>query len=194
MALLWDYKRLINKWLNKTHTIGSPDLDALIDISNSASASYGPVSGDLKVISRDLTLLAGDSIGFKITASGGTFIKFIHAEGLNIKYLSSMEGIALNIGSAKSLNLTDDGDYVAHYLELSDVLYNNDDIVISHSSPLDTGIYSDNEVYAVITNDTASTISSAFTIGVQKINDFTGTFGLIPLTNLQPTTEMSDYG
>ena len=61
-------------------------------------------------------------------------------------------------------------------------------------SPLNTGIYSDNEVYAVITNNTDSTIFSQFTIGVQKINDFTGTFGLIPTTNLQPTTEMSDYG
>lgn len=194
MALLWDYKKLLNKWLNKTHTIGSPDLDALIDISNSTSASYGPVSGDLKVISRDLTLLSGDSIGFKITSSGGTFIKFIHAEEFNIKYLSNIEGNAINIGNAKSLNLTNNGDYVAHYLELSDVLYNNEDIVISHASPLDTGIYSDNEVYAVITNDTAATISSAFTIGVQKIDDFTGTFGLIPTSDLQPTTEMSTYG
>ena len=194
MALLWDYKKLLNKWLNKTHTIGSPDLDALIDISNSTSASYNPVSGNLKVISRGLTLSSGDSIGFKITASGGTFIKFVHADGFNIKYLSTMTGGAIDIGSAKSLNLTDDGDYVAHYLELSDVLYNNDDIVISHTSPLDTGIYSDNEVYAVITNNTDTSIIGQFTIGIQKINDFTGTFGLIPTTDLQPTTEMSNYG
>lgn len=194
MALLWDYKKLLNKWLNKTHTIGSPDLDALIDISNSTSASYNPASASLKVISRDLTLLGGDSIGFKITASGGTFIKFIHAEGFNIKYLSTMTGSTINIGSAKSLNLTDDGDYIAHYVELSDVLYGNDDVVISHSSPLDTGIYSDNEVYAVITNNNDSSIIGQFTIGVQKIDNFTGVFGLIPTTDLQPTTEMSDYG
>ena len=132
MAALNDYKKLLTKWLTRTHQVGSPDLDALIDISNSTSASYGPVSGDLKVISRDLTLVAGESIGFKITASGGTFIKFIHAEDFNIKYLSAITGNTINIGSAKSLNLTDDGDYIAHYLELSDVLYNADDVVISH--------------------------------------------------------------
>ena len=32
MALPDDYKALINKWLTKTHTVGSPELDALIDI------------------------------------------------------------------------------------------------------------------------------------------------------------------
>lgn len=105
-----------------------------------------------------------------------------------------MTGSTINIGSAKSLNLTDDGDYIAHYVELSDVLYGNDDVVISHSSPLDTGIYSDNEVYAVITNNNDSSIIGQFTIGVQKIDNFTGVFGLIPTTDLQPTTEMSDYG
>jgi hypothetical protein len=31
MANSGDYKKLNNKWLNKTHTIGSPELDALID-------------------------------------------------------------------------------------------------------------------------------------------------------------------
>jgi hypothetical protein len=33
MASLGDYKLLITKWLNRNHTVGSPDLDALIDIS-----------------------------------------------------------------------------------------------------------------------------------------------------------------
>ena len=34
MASPGDYKNLENKWLNKTHSIGSPELDALIDISD----------------------------------------------------------------------------------------------------------------------------------------------------------------
>jgi hypothetical protein len=80
------------------------------------------------------------------------------------------------------------------YTELSNVTYNIDDIIISHASELNIGVYSDNEVYAIINNDTAATISSAFTIGVEKINDFTSTLGLMPDTNLQPTTEMSTYG
>ena len=193
MALPGDYKKLINKWLNRNHTVGSPDLDALIDISSAFNTNGDTIPGNLKVISRDFSLAAGDSVGFKITASGGTFIKFIHAEGFNVKYLSSMSGTTIDIGSAKSLNLTDNGDYIAHYLELSNVLYDNNDVVISHSSPLDVGVYSDNEVYAIITNNTSASINGQFTIGVQKINDFAGAFGLIPTTDLQPTTEMSDY-
>lgn len=34
MALADDYKKLINKWLTKTHSIGSPELDALINIEH----------------------------------------------------------------------------------------------------------------------------------------------------------------
>ena len=33
MASPEDYKKLENVWLNKTHSVGSPDLDALIDIA-----------------------------------------------------------------------------------------------------------------------------------------------------------------
>lgn len=39
MALADDYKKLVNKWLNKTHTIGSPELDALIDIERFTGTS-----------------------------------------------------------------------------------------------------------------------------------------------------------
>tara|TARA_R110000765_G_scaffold402510_1_gene498316 strand:- start:1466 stop:2200 length:735 start_codon:yes stop_codon:yes gene_type:complete len=39
MALAEDYKKLVNKWLNKTHTIGSPILDALIDIERFTGTS-----------------------------------------------------------------------------------------------------------------------------------------------------------
>ena len=194
MASPGDYKELYLKWLNKTHTIGSPDLDALIDISDSVSASFGVTSGELKVISRDLDLNAGDSIGFKITGTGGTFIKFIHAEGFNIKYLETLTGTISATGNAKSLNLTGNDDFVVDYVEYSSVSLNLADVVMSHASELNIGIYSDNEVYAIITNDTAATISSAFTIGVEKIHDFTSTLGLVPTTNLTPTTEMSTYG
>lgn len=194
MASPGDYKELYLKWLNKTHTIGSPDLDALIDISNSISASHGVTTGELKVISRDLDLLVAESIGFKITATGGTFIKYIHAEGFNIKYLSALSGTISGTGIAKSLNLTGNDDFEVDYIEYSGVTFNLADVVISHASELNIGIYSDNEVYAIISNDTAATISSAFTIGIEKINDFTSTLGLMPDTNLQPTTEMSDYG
>lgn len=175
MASPGDYKELYLKWLNKTHTIGSPNLDALIDISNSISASHSATSGDLKVISRDLDLNTGESIGFKITASGGTFIKYIHAEGFNIKYLSTLSGTISDTGTAKSLNLTGNDEFTVNYTEYSSVTFDLNDVVISHASQLNIGIYSDNEVYAIITNDTAATISSAFTIGVLKINDFTGT-------------------
>jgi hypothetical protein len=194
MASPGDYKELYLKWLNKTHTVGSPDLDALIDISNSISASHGVTTGELKVISRDLDLTTGASIGFKITATGGTFIKYIHAEGFNIKYLSILSGTISDTGTDKSLNLTGNDDFDVNYVEYSSVTFNLADVVISHASELNIGIYSDNEVYAIITNDTAETISSAFTIGVEKINDFTSTLGLMPDTNLQPTTEMSNYG
>ena len=39
MALADDYKKLINKWLTKTHSIGSPELDALIDIEHFTGTS-----------------------------------------------------------------------------------------------------------------------------------------------------------
>tara|TARA_R110000744_G_scaffold380393_1_gene501049 strand:- start:378 stop:1220 length:843 start_codon:yes stop_codon:yes gene_type:complete len=39
MALPDDYKALINKWLTKTHTVGSPELDALIGIEGNTGTA-----------------------------------------------------------------------------------------------------------------------------------------------------------
>ena len=55
MAAIDDYKKLYLKWLTSTHTVGSPELDALIDISANSSTpkdyfievSLGNVAGTL---------------------------------------------------------------------------------------------------------------------------------------------------
>lgn len=39
MALADDYKKLVNKWLTKTHSVGSPELDALIEMTDLAGTT-----------------------------------------------------------------------------------------------------------------------------------------------------------
>jgi hypothetical protein len=194
MALPGDYKKLKNKWLNKTHSVGSPDLDALITLIGSNNQSDDIISGNIKVISRDLTLTAGDSIGFKITGSSGSYIKSIRADNFNIKYVSQMTGTSVVDSSAKSLNLSDEGTYNAYYAEFSPVSYNINDVIISTDDCLELGLYSNDSVYAIITNNTDNSINGSFIICVQEIEGSASFIGLTPTTDLQPMTEMSNYG
>lgn len=49
MASLGDYKKLYLKWLNKTHKVGSPELDALIDLAVLSKNMQKTAFGELAV-------------------------------------------------------------------------------------------------------------------------------------------------
>lgn len=81
MASIGDYKLLLNKWLNKTHTIGSPELDALINIESNTDGVVTTAFGEAAVvqnvpimqITAQYSLLAGTLTVIDNNTSGTAF-------------------------------------------------------------------------------------------------------------------------
>jgi hypothetical protein len=77
MAAIDDYKKLYLKWLTKTHTVGSPELDALIDLSVSAKDMQKTAFGELSVAEPTPVLQMSAQYGLTdevmtIASDGGT--------------------------------------------------------------------------------------------------------------------------
>lgn len=75
MAAFNDYKKLFTKWLTKTHQVGSPELDALINIEVSGSVPKGAYGEALSVEPTpraQITAQYGFTDSIFSTAIGGT--------------------------------------------------------------------------------------------------------------------------
>ncbi len=57
-------------------------------------------------INDPFTLQPGDTLGYRITAAGGTFVRFVFADGLTVKYVSLFTCLLLKLGGSKVLNQT----------------------------------------------------------------------------------------
>jgi hypothetical protein len=79
MASFSDYKKLFNKWVNKNHKVGSPELDALIRIAGMARTAFG-----------DLAVTQSTPV-YKGSAQYGLLNEVIP--------LSSLGGVATSVGS-----------------------------------------------------------------------------------------------
>ena len=164
-----------------------------INVSDQGSLNAGVLAGTMHAVHRDFTLLAGDSVGFKIQAAGGAFLRFVNADALTVKYATSFTGLLVKLGGSKSLNRSVDIGYKAYYAEYKNLTLNDDDVILSGAAPFSYGIYSDGDIYIVITNNTTSTVTDAFSAGLQSVGDFAVPYGLSASTVLSATTEMSIY-
>lgn len=77
MALFGDYKKLYLQWLNKTHKVGSPELDALIDLTTAATNMQKTAFGELSVAEPTPTIQISAQYGLtdevmEISNNGGT--------------------------------------------------------------------------------------------------------------------------
>jgi hypothetical protein len=164
-----------------------------LNISDSNSVAGAVLIGLMHAVNNEFTVEAGDSVGFKIRAAGGTFVRFANADGLTIKYVTSFTGNLLLFGSSRSLNLAIDNGYRAFYDKYDELVFLDKEVILSGQAPINTELYANNDVYIVVKNNTAQTVTDSFSAGLQSVGEFTFPFGLYPDTALTSTTEMLNY-
>lgn len=173
-----------NKDANNVTALNMVDVNA-IDIA--------VLKGTLHAVNNEFTLAPGESVGFKIRAAGGTFVRFANADGLTVKYVTSFTGKLLLLGSSRSLNSAIDNGYRAFYDKFGSLVFADEEVILSGNAPLSTGIFSDQDVFIVVKNNTSQTVSDSFSAGMQSVGAFTTPYGIIGSTLLISTTEMSTY-
>tara|TARA_R110000822_G_C15130564_1_gene475074 strand:+ start:55 stop:669 length:615 start_codon:yes stop_codon:yes gene_type:complete len=164
-----------------------------VNVSDTNTVAQAVLSGTMHAVNNEITLLAGESVGFKIRAAGGTFVRFVNADGLTIKYVTSFTGLVLELGVSKSLNLTIDNGYRAFYDKYTNLVFTDHQIILSGQAPMSTEVFAANEVYIVVKNNTGQTVTDNFSAGLQSVGEFTTPYGLTATTALTATTEMIIY-
>lgn len=164
-----------------------------LNVSNQDSLDASVLSGTIHAVHNDFTLLAGESVGYKIRAAGGTFVRFVYADSLTVKYVTSFTGLPVSLGSSRPLNQSVDNGYHAYFGRYTNLVLSEDDVILSGGAPLSLGIYSDDDLYIVVTNNTAATVTDSFSAGLQSVGSFAIPYGLQSNTALTATTEMSLY-
>ena len=164
-----------------------------VSISDVNSVAQAVLNGAMHAVNNEITLLSGESVGFKVRAAGGTFVRFVNADGLTVKYVTSFTGLILLLGSSRSLNLSVDNGYRAFYDKFKDPVFADSDVILSGQAPISTEVFSENDVFIVVKNNTLNTVTDNFSVGLQSVGAFTAPFGLAATTVLTPTTQMSIY-
>jgi hypothetical protein len=182
---------LLDKQLS-THTTDSAG-KVSVNVSDTNTVAQAVLSGTMHAVNNEITLLAGESVGFKIRAAGGTFVRFVNADGLTIKYVTSFTGLVLAFGVSKSLNLTIENGYRAFYDKYTNLVFTDHQIILSGQAPMTTEVFAANEVYIVVKNNTGQTVTDNFSAGLQSVGEFTNPYGLTATTALTATTEMIIY-
>jgi hypothetical protein len=182
---------LLDKQLSTlvTNSVGTVSVN-VSDISNVARAV---LAGTMHAVNNEFTLLPGESIGFKIRAAGGSFIRFVNADGLTVKYVSTFTGDLKSLGVSKNLNYNADDGYRAFYNKFVNPVFVTADVILSGSAPVRTEVFSTDEVFIVLTNNTAQTVTDNFSAGLQSVGAFVQPYGLTATRALTATTQMSIY-
>jgi hypothetical protein len=182
---------LLDKQLS-THTTDSAG-KVSVNVSDTNTVAQAVLSGTMHAVNNEFTLAPGASVGFRIRAAGGTFVRFANADGLTVKYVTSFTGSLLLLGSSRSLNRTIHNGYRAFYSKYTNPVFNDNEIILSGQAPLNTELFSNDEVYVVVKNNTSETVSDNFSAGLQSVGTFTAPYGLTATTALTATTQMSIY-
>tara|TARA_R110000744_G_scaffold3810_1_gene14076 strand:+ start:207 stop:821 length:615 start_codon:yes stop_codon:yes gene_type:complete len=164
-----------------------------VSISDVNSVAQAVLNGAMHSVNNEFTLLAGESVGFKIRAAGGTFVRFANADGLTIKYVTSFTGLLLLLGSSRSLNLSVDNGYRAFYDKFKDPVFAESDVILSGQAPINAEVFSEDDVFIVVKNNTSNTVTDSFSAGLQSVGAFTAPYGLTASTALTAITEMIIY-
>ena len=164
-----------------------------LKVSSETAVDGAVLDGTMHAVNSAFTLAPGETIGFKIRAAGGTFVRFVHADAITVRYVTSFTGLLLSLGSSRSLNQSIDNGYHAYYGRYGNLVFSDDEVILSGRAPMIHGIYSDGDVYIMIQNNSDSIVSDAFSAGLQSVGDFTTPYGIQADTYLTPTTEMSTY-
>tara|TARA_R110000803_G_scaffold108281_1_gene176538 strand:+ start:43 stop:657 length:615 start_codon:yes stop_codon:yes gene_type:complete len=182
---------LLDKQLS-THTTDSAG-KVSVNVSDTNTVAQAVLSGTMHAVNNEVTLLAGESVGFKIRAAGGTFVRFANVDGLTVKYVTSFTGLILELGVSNRLNRTIDNGYRAFYDKYTNVVFSGSQVILSGKAPLTTEIFAERQVYIVVKNNTNQTVTDNFSAGLQSVGSFITPYGLTATTALTATTQMITY-
>jgi len=139
-----------------------------------------------------ITLAPNDVHGVKITKNSNIAVRFIRADGLYVEAVNgAVEGAITGLFNLVSTNGIVASDFVGS-LELYDAEPSGD-VVLGAVDELLESFYPDGQFVIELRNDTAETVSTFLSIGVEQIS-VSGAYSILePTTQLEPTTEMSQY-
>ena len=139
-----------------------------------------------------ITLTAGEVNTVKLQKNANIAVRFIRADSLYIDAVNGSES-----GDIIALNNLISTNGVTHSSFAGSIeLYSGTaigDIVLGALNELNDSFYPDGQFVIELRNDTANTISTFLSIGVEQIADAGAYTILEPNTQLEPTTEMSNY-
>ena len=139
-----------------------------------------------------VTLAAGEVNSIKLQKNSNTAVRFVRAHGLFIDAVNgNVTGDIIGLADFISTN----GIIQSDFIGLIEV-YNGQatgDTVLGAFNELSDSFYPDGQFVVEIRNDTAETISTFLSIGVEQISE-TGLYIILePNTQIEPTTEMSTF-
>ena len=164
-----------------------------IKVSTLSTIDTETLKGNTQAIADILSIPDGESVTYKINSPGGVFIKEFYADGLTVKYSKAATGDVSKLGNSNSLNLSKDSGFIAYYTRLDKSSVTDNEVVVAGDSPFSIGVFTDDEAYATITNNTGSHVSTEVSIILLPNGDFITPYGIKSDTQLEATTEMSNY-
>lgn len=139
-----------------------------------------------------ITLASGGVSTVRLQKNTNVAVRFIRAQGIYIDAVNGSEsGDIVALYNLISTNGVTHSDFAG-----SIEIYNGaaiGDIVLGALNELNDSFYPDGQFVVELRNDTANRISTFLSIGVEQITD-AGVYTILePNTQLEPSTEMSDY-
>jgi hypothetical protein len=139
-----------------------------------------------------ITIAVGQSNCIKIQKNSSVAVRFIRALGLNIDAVAgSVSGDIIGLPELISTNGAIESGFAG-----SIELYNSGavgELVLSDINSLNNSFYPNSQIVFELRNNTAESISTILSVGIEQISE-SGIYVILePNTQLEPTTEMSDY-
>jgi hypothetical protein len=160
-----------------------------------ASQSYFSASGETgNAYSRNIsiTLRAGEQNSVKLQKNSRVRVAFVEAKGLYVTAVrGEVSGIIKGFNQLVSTNGVIASDFVGLIEEYGGPAVG--DRVLGRFDEIKEAFYPNGEFVIGLHNTTAETVNTFLTIGVQQLSDAGVYIILQPDTQLEPTTEMSDY-
>jgi hypothetical protein len=139
-----------------------------------------------------ITIAAGQSNCIKIQKNSHVAVRFIRALGLNVDAVAgAVSGDIIGLPELISTSGVITSGFAG-----SIELYNSvavGELVLSDINSLNDSFYPDSQIVFELRNNTAESISTILSVGIEQISQ-SGVYNILePNTQLEPTTEMSDY-
>ena len=156
------------------------------------SFSSAGASGSAFARTIPITLAAGEVNSIKLQNNSNVAVRFIRAEGLFIAAVNGSEaGSITSLNTLISTNGVIESDFSGSIETYSAGA--TGDVVIGALNELSDSFYPDGQFVIELRNPTTETLDTFLSIGIEQVSDAGVYIILEPNTQLEPTTEMSQF-